>query len=144
MREPRAIDQDDDDATRDLLVGHRIVKAETGSFEWFDYGEYRSLASGRLTLDDGTQVLVAPNEGGCICGAGDYVLSGLAEVDNIITSVRLDVEDEAPEYERSYRIYVVADNVEVNAVTIKGDDGNGYYGTGYELIVLPPVREATS
>jgi len=42
------------------------------------------------------------------------------------------------EEERTYRIYVFADADEVNAVQIDGDDGNGYYGTGYELVVIPP------
>ena len=31
-----------------------------------------------------------------------------------------------------------ADAVEINAVQIDGDDGNGYYGTGYQLIVVRP------
>lgn len=62
-------------------------------------------------------------------------------MDNIITSVRLDSETDLGEYGEgptSYRIYVVADAVEINALQIDGDDGNGYYGTGYELIVIPP------
>lgn len=138
-----SLTENDGEAISTLLVGRRIVAAEQGSFDWPARKWWQSNASGRLVLDDGTSVLVVPNQGGCACSAGDYDLTHLATVDNIITSVRL-----AEEYEHepnswgytggtSYRIYVVADAVEINAVQIDGDDGNGYYGTGYELIVIP-------
>lgn len=120
-----------------LLLGHRIVAVEKGEYElegrrWYD------SPTGRLTLDDGTQLYVAPNQGGCACSAGDYTLTHLTKVDNVITSVRL-VDEEIVDGEdaHSYRIYVVADAQEINAVQVDGDDGNGYYGTGYELIVVP-------
>lgn len=125
-----------------LLTGRRITAVELGHFDRPDR-DWGDPATGRLTLDDGTQVLVVPNEGGCSCGAGDYELKALAAADNVITSVRLACEPdptqaESWEPDRSYRIYVVADAVEINAVQIDGNDGNGYYGTGYELIVVLP------
>jgi len=124
------------------LVGRRIVAVQYGDMPRPDGQTWGDMPEGMLILDDGTQVLVAPNDGGRSCGAGDYSLTALACTDNVITSVRTAVEahpvfggdDEA----KSYRIYVVADAVEVNAVQIDGDDGNGYYGTGYELIVVAP------
>src|SRR5213075_1191427 len=97
----------------DLLVGRRIVAAEKGHF-----GDAGNVAwrtpTGRLTLDDGTKVLVLPNQGGCACSAGDYELTHLATVDNVITSVRLAEEhppdqDDFIEPDTCYRIYVVAD-----------------------------------
>lgn len=139
----------DEDKTRALLVGRRIVAAEEGAFPVKPEYGYGPTASGRLTLDNGTQVLVVPNEGGCACSSGDYYLKHLAKVDNIITDVRLAVED-VPVIENgvtytwtetSYRIYVVADAVEINAVQIDGDDGSGYYGTGYALYVVPQGAE---
>ncbi len=33
---------------------------------------------------------------------------------------------------------MVADAAEINAVQIDGNDGNGYHGTGYELVVVLP------
>ena len=129
---------------RDLLMGHRIVSAEVGSFDLPDDERgwsWTTKASGRLTLDDGTQVLVVPNEGGCACSAGDYELAHLASVDNIITDVRLvaeDVGEDRYEPDTHYRIYVIADAVEINVMSVEGNDGNGYYGTGYELFVVPP------
>ncbi len=133
----RRLDETDETETRTLLVGRRIVAAERGHF---DTPSPYYQAEGRLTLDDGTQVLVVPNTGGCSCSAGDYELGHLATVDNVVTSVRLACEttggDEF-EPDQSYRIYVIADAVEVNVMTIDGNDGNGYYGTGYELFVVP-------
>jgi hypothetical protein len=123
-----------------LLTGRRIVAAEEGHFERPDRG-WGDAATGKLTLDDGTVVLVVPNQGDCSCSDGDYALTSLAVCENIITSVNVVAQDEngeSWESDRSYRIYVVADAVEINVVQIDGSDGNGYYGTGFELIVAVP------
>jgi hypothetical protein len=113
----------------DLLMGRRIVHVD--------------LDKRLLQLDNGTEIEVEPNEGGCACSAGDYELTHLATVENIITDVRV-VNDPSgddyngPSYQHTgYSIFVVADATEINAVQIDGDDGNGYYGTGYRLIVKP-------
>ena len=139
MSETRTLNQNDAEEIGALLTGRRIVAVEQGHFERPDRGW--DTATGKLTLDNGTTVLVVPNQGGCACSAGDYSLTSLAACDNVITSVRLAVEadnEESWEPDQSYRIYVVADAVEINAVQIDGNDGNGYYGTGYELIVVLP------
>lgn len=137
----RTLNHTDTDQIAALLTGRRIVAAETGHFGRPDR-DWGDAPTGKLTLDDGTTVLVVPNQGGCACSAGDYALTSLAACDKIITSVRVvDEVDRAQEWsepDRSHRIYVVADAVEINAVQIDGNDGNGYYGTGYELIVVLP------
>lgn len=123
------LDYEDQDKIAGLLVGRRITTADIGT--------------GTLTLDNGTVIKVIPNQGGCSCSAGDYELSRLATVDNAITSVRLvndpandDYDWSGPSPERGgYRIYVVTANEEIEVVAVDGDDGNGYYGTGYELLV---------
>ncbi len=70
----------------------------------------------------------------------DLLIGRRATVDNAITDVRVVAETQEGDYEeaKSYRIYVLADAVEINAVQIDGDDGNGYYGSGYELFVVRP------
>lgn len=136
-----ALTEEDEQKTRELLVGRRIVSAVILK-ELNRWGDEE--VRGSLTLDDGTAIIVQPNEGCGGCDNGWYTLTHLATVDNAITDVRLHVEGEYTEddyyYERrhSYRIYVIADNTEINAVQVDGDDGNGYYGTGYELFVIPP------
>lgn len=125
-----------------LLLGRRIVAAELGEVSipgaedrWWD-----STAEGVLTLDDGTRIYAKGHEGGCACSAGDYPLAHLAAVDNVITSVRFDDHPSGDEHDNWaedgwYRIFVVADAVEVNIASFEGSDGNGYYGTGYALHV---------
>lgn len=147
MTQTKTLDHNATDAIAALLTGRRIVAVEQGHFDRPDQ-DWGDAATGKLTLDDGTVVLVAPNQGGCACSAGDYELKHLATVDNVITSVRLACEPdpeqaESWESDQSYRIYVVADATEINAVQIDGNDGNGYYGTGYELIVTVPDATTT-
>lgn len=135
-----ALDQDATDAITELLMGRKVTKVD---------GEH-------LLLDDGTVIKAIGHEGGCSCSAGDYTLSELNGVDNIITRVEFDYHptgefdgwgDEPTDaqrcehganedkYEGHYRIFVFADNQKINLMQVDGSDGNGYYGTGYELLV---------
>lgn len=130
----------DDERASELLVGRRITEAtmDSESLPLLDNYSGRHMA-GRLTLDDGTVIYVEPNEGGCSCGAGDYDLVQLSTIDNVITSVRTTVEGTGADYDdKSYRIYVISGNQEINAIQVDGNDGNGYYGTGYALHVVLP------
>ena len=138
-------DETDETEIAELLVGRRIVAAEKGNFvipgrsAWED-----DNAEGKLVLDDGTVLYLAGNVGGCSCGAGDYQLEKLATVDNIITSARVESNPGGDDYlndsydDGAYRIFVVADAVEINVAEFVGSDGNGYYGTGFELHVVRP------
>lgn len=125
----------------ELFMGRRIISAEIFdetkkiNRSWREY-------TGKLVLDNGREVYISPNEGGCICGAGDYVLTHLATVDNIIT--RVDVindpasDDTYNQETQAYRIFVFTGHEQINAMIVDGDDGNGYYGTGYELLIIDP------
>lgn len=116
---------------RELLLGRRVVEVD---------GDH-------LQLDNGTIVRVIPNGGGCSCGAGDYELEHLSLVDNAITKVEFELVN-LPGFDKydtdkyAYRIFVFADNKRINLLSVEGDDGNGYYGTGYELLVKPVAVEA--
>lgn len=130
----------DENAIRELLLGRRVVAVEQFEQTCDIAGAY-SPAAGKLTLDDGREVFVVPNVGGCACSAGDYELVGLERVDNIITRVDFPVDFEPNEYdegERTYRIFVLAGHEQINLVSVEGDDGNGYYGTGFELVIRVP------
>ena len=136
------LDHDDRDKITELLMGRKVTKVD---------GEH-------LLLDDGTVIKAIGHEGGCACSAGDYDLSVLNGVDNIITRVEFDYhpagdfdpwdgpneakqcDPEQEEYTGHYRIFVFAEHQKINLMQVDGSDGNGYYGTGYELL----VRRATT
>jgi hypothetical protein len=110
-----------------LLTGHRVTK----------------VADDHLLLDDGTLLKLIGNDGGCGCDAGCYPLTELNGVDNVITRVEVDARPSGDDYpndaEGAYRIFVYADNERVNLATFTGSDGNGYYGTGFEILVRRPA-----
>lgn len=123
-----------EDEIKSLFIGRKVVKAEGSD----------------LTLDDGTVLQIIPNEGGCSCGAGDYYLDNISKFDNVITNVEVkdfggengDWWDEAT---HTYQIFVYSGGISTSIADIKGDDGNGYYGTGFEIYVKyrpgPPKAE---
>lgn len=119
---------------RDLFMGRRIVKVEQG--------DYNHWGSGFLTLDDGTELVVVPNEGGCVCSAGDYFIKSLATCDNVITNVKVldTVTDDGWEEDHLYQIFVYTQHEQIAAVEIEGSDGNGYYGTGFWIGVKGQSR----
>lgn len=113
----------DHDAVAALLLGRRVEKVDTDT----------------IRLDNGIRLKLTGNDGGCSCGAGDYELTELNGVDNVITAVEFEDSPDGDDYltgEGRYRIFVYADNVKVNLATFEGTDGNGYYGTGYSIEVL--------
>lgn len=116
---------DDEDGIKNLLTGRKVIK----------------VVDDRAELDDGTILVFQGHEGGCSCGAGDYDLTELNEVDNIITNVELinSPADDDGNGDGTYRIFVYADNQRINLATFTGDDGNGYYGTGYTIHVKKPT-----
>lgn len=121
----------DDSDWESLLVGHRIVHAE-------QYNEDEAL----LTLETGKKFRVRGNEGCGGCSNGYYWVSRIAAVDNVITAVRCDTEpvheseDRYCEEAYVYHVFVITGAGEVEMLTVEGDDGNGYYGSGYYLELL--------
>lgn len=115
---------------RRLLIGKRITKAEGDT----------------LTLDDGTRLIIDPNFGGCSCGAGDYWLEYLNDFDNAITEVSIEYDEEKSKfYRRTYeliKIFVFADSdIKDEVITVRGYEGNGYYGRGFEILVQNPKKD---
>ena len=141
----------DVDRLKELLLGKAIIDARITD-DWSDRGPV-----GYLTLSDGITLKVWGNDGGCACPAGCYPLTTLNRVENIITNVELDerrVGDDTPcqtcgktwgcyedghdnSYEGHFRIFVFAGDERVNVASFEGSDGNGYYGTGWWLDVVP-------
>jgi hypothetical protein len=117
-------DQDAHGALALLLLGHAVSK----------------VAVDHLLLDDGTLLKIVGHEGGCSCNAGCYDLTALNGVENIITSVEFedDPDEGWGDGGGTYRIFVFAGDQRINLATFEGSDGNGYYGTGYRVLVRLP------
>lgn len=98
-----------------------------------------------LYLDNGVELKVLPNEGCGGCGNGWYWLKELNGCDNAITNVEFECESLNPDdrwsEEYSYKIFVFAEDTRIKIVQVDGDDGNGYYGTGYSIRVKMPGRK---
>jgi hypothetical protein len=95
-----------------------------------------------LRLDNGVELELPDTDGGCACNAGCYDLTALNAVPNIITKVEFvdsPSGDEYPDGEGRYQIFVFAGAEQINLATWEGTDGNGYYGTGYSIKVMPPA-----
>ena len=124
-------DEGDHIAIEKLLLGHTVAK----------------VADDHLLLGDGTLLRLVGNDGGCACNAGCYDLTALNGVENLITSVEFEdaPDDEGESYDGiggAYRIFVFAGDQRINLATFEGSDGNGYYGTGYHVMVRLPGKEA--
>jgi hypothetical protein len=120
---------------RAALFGRSVVSVRMGEFS--EQIAYSETVQGEVQLDDGTVLKLAGNTGGCICGAGDYDLSRLNDMPiNGITDVEVDVEDKDEYGEKVYRIFVLAQDDRIELASFDGDDGNGYYGTGFWFAVV--------
>lgn len=108
---------DEEDKIKKLLIEHSVKK----------------INEDEILLDNGIKLNIVPNQGGCCCGAGDYEITELNECSNIITNVEFVTIDES--YSTNYKIFVYAEDKKINLLTVSGDDGSGYYGTGYSIIV---------
>ena len=68
-----------------------------------------------------------------------YGVTAKNKWDNVITNVEFvrdnDVKNKDGYDETSYKIFVYAEDKHIKLAQIDGDDGNGYYGTGYTLYV---------
>ncbi len=116
--------QDDLEDIRDLLLGHKVEK----------------IAHDHLQLDNGTVMKVVGHQGGCSCGAGDYDLTDLNGIDNVITAVSFNSDPAGEEFDGQgiYEVFVMAEHKKVRLLAVEGSDGNGYYGTGYTILVRKP------
>lgn len=121
-RNNEVIYHDDELAISKLLIGRKVVQVD--------------MDTKTLRLDDGTILTIEPNEGGCSCGAGDYALDDLNVCDNVITSVEVVAESkDAYDSRKVYRVFVFAEHSKIKLLQVSGDDGNGWYGTGYRIFV---------
>lgn len=133
------LDQNSDDGLYTQLLRGRYVTSVEGSI---------------ITLDDGTELHIYGNEGCGGCSSGWYWLEetfkqGTRKARIMSAYVAYGEDRTEDEPARSvYTIFVMVDGNphQLPLATIRGDDGNGYYGTGFTLtatIQKPPTVTAT-
>jgi hypothetical protein len=111
-------------------------------------GRYVTKVDGdTLTLDNGLMLEFEGNEG-CTCGSGTYDLTKLfqrgtptARIMSADVTTRLTDEDD--EYsDVIYTLFVIVDDERLPLAEFEGNDGNGYYGSGFNITVTR--KEAAS
>lgn len=127
MKKDRTLSYCLEEEIRNLLLGHKIVADE---------------AHDTLILDNGMHLKINPNVGCYGCGSGNYYLQHIASVNNAITNVEFvedyDDDNDYYYYYKHYKIFVIADGMTTELLDVYGTDGNGWYGTGYEIDVYLP------
>ena len=129
-----------------------------------DDGLYTQILRGRyvtridgstITLDNGTELHIQGNEGCGGCGNGWYWLEqvykqGSRRARIMSAYVAYDEEDKDEESPSVYTIFVMVDGnpTQLPLATVRGSDGNGYYGTGFTLTATikttPPPSTASA
>ena len=118
MRKHTFYNETNENEIRELLLYRKIVKAENDT----------------LYLDNGVELLILPNIGCGGCYSGNYYLSELNDCENAITNVEF-VCDTDENDNTSYKIFVFAEDKRIKILQVDGSDGNGWYGTGYDIQV---------
>lgn len=125
-----------------------------------DGGFYTKLLRGRyvtsidndvITLDNGTELRIWGNDGCMSCSNGSYWLEQVFKRGNSkarIMSAYVDCDEDDGNPSTVYTIFVMVDGNphHLPLATVRGDDGNGYYGTGFTLtatIETPPAPPTT-
>lgn len=126
MRKDRTLNECNEKEIKELLLGHKIVADEAGD---------------NLILDNGVHLQIMPNVGCGGCESGNYYLQHIASVNNAITNVEFVEEYDDDYYYKHYKIFVIADGMTTELLDVYGTDGNGYYGTGYEINVYLPNED---
>lgn len=124
------LNQDSDDGLYTKLLRGRYVT---------------SIDDGTITLDDGTELYIDGNYGCGGCESGWYWLEqvykqGSRNARIMSAYVAYGEDDEEPS--SVYTIFVMVDGnpTQLPLATVRGDDGNGYYGTGFTLTATVKPR----
>lgn len=115
----------DKNTVEEIFVGRQVVEVDGDT----------------LVLDDGKVLTVVPNQGCWSCSSGNFSLDKLNHVESVITGVKLD-DKVVGDSEHVYTLFVYTGGKKNKKgkknvlLEISGDDGNGFYGTGYEIKVM--------
>ncbi len=115
----------------EAFIGRKIVSA--------NYEDYDRVI---FTLDNGVRVQLKVNEGCGGCENGHFTLTDYTKFDHVITSASvLDNENDYVSGGATIELFVYGEGISEKIATVKGSEGNGYYGRGFKLSVLTMVRK---
>lgn len=149
MNDDSSHDHEDVDALRAALVGRSVVAVRLTPDATETVGEWGPTLQGEVYLDDGQVLKLAGNGPECACSAGEYDLTRLNDMPiNGITDVQVEVDSsrvdpkwgEGPQV---YQLFVLAQDDRIELAAFEGDDGNGYYGTGFWFSVAGSQSSTT-
>lgn len=137
--------------TQEITLDHN---SDDGLYTQLLRGRYvTSIDDGTITLDDGTELHIQGNSGCGGCESGWYWLEkvykqGSRRARIMSAYVTYDEDDPDEEAPSVYTIFVMVDGnpTQLPLATVRGDNGNGHYGTGFTLtatIKTPPTSLAT-
>ncbi|WP_280350434.1 DUF7448 domain-containing protein [Nocardia abscessus] len=105
------------EALRDVVIGRKIVRAEMSGDHTY------------LHLDNGTRVTLRDSSDCCAYTDLDAFFLDPASVDHAITGVRT---------EGDYSTwFIFADMGDIMKMDVSWSEGNGYYGYGFDIEVVP-------
>nr|DAV69527.1 MAG TPA: hypothetical protein [Caudoviricetes sp.] len=122
---------------------------------YYDSDDFTPILAGRyvtgivgdtMVLDDGTHLEFEGNYG-CCCGSGDYDITSMFQRGTPtarIMSAEVEAHDVDPDREYSdtvYTLFVIVEDERLPLVECQGNDGNGYYGSGFTVTVTAPEQE---
>lgn len=122
---------------------------------YYDSDDFTPLLAGRyvtnivddtMTLDDGTRLEFEGNMG-CSCGSGQYDITSMFQRGTptariMSAEVEVNEADESDEYSNLvYTLFVIVEDERLPLVECQGNDGNGYYGSGFTVRVTLPTQE---
>lgn len=119
----RKVYYDSDDLTP-VLAGRYVTKVDGGT----------------LTLDDGTVLRFAGNEGCGWCYSGNYGLTELFQRGTptariMSAEVKTTQLGDSDYDDTRYTLFVIVDDERLPLAEFEGNDGNGYYGSGFNVTV---------
>jgi len=127
-----AIDYNDNDRLREIMVGRRIVETRKNTEGGLDKIEF--------ILDNGTVLQAVETDGGCGCSNGCWSVDAPNDAPTqVITNVEV-IDEITNDYGESatLRMFVYAEGIKTEIIRSEGGD-NGYYGWGYNVFVTEKV-----
>ena len=112
-------DEDAIDRLKKLLIGHTLKKIDDD----------------KLITDNGYILEFEGNDGCGGCCSGNYYIEKLDGCNNLITNVELKETCLDNDTEYRYEIFVYTENDKIQILQCDGNDGNGWYGSGYWIYI---------